>query len=95
MDTTTASADLKIKANVCDEPGRRSAIYYDTDDEMDGGSGEPGDLYDMSSLVIDTWDLYLCPMNHTNIIPKGMVHRVENGWGLTKVAVVLLNGLLW
>ena len=27
--------------------------------------------------------------------PKGVGHRVENGWGLTKVAVVLLNGLLW
>ena len=32
---------------------------------------------------------------HTNIFPKGVVHRVENGWGLTKVAAVLLNGLLW
>ena len=31
---------------------------------------------------------------HTHIFPKGVVHRVENGWGLTKVAVVLLNGLL-
>ena len=31
---------------------------------------------------------------HTNIFPKGVVHRVENGWGLTKVAVVLLNGLI-
>ena len=32
---------------------------------------------------------------HTHIFPKGVVHRVENGWGLTKVAAVLLNGLLW
>ena len=32
---------------------------------------------------------------HTHIFPKGVVHRVEIGWGLTKVAVVLLNGLLW
>ena len=29
------------------------------------------------------------------IFPTGVVHRVGNGWGLTKVAVVLLNGLLW
>ena len=34
-------------------------------------------------------------IGHTHIFPKGVVHRVENGWGLTKVAVVLLNGLLW
>ena len=27
--------------------------------------------------------------------PMGVGHRVENGWGLTKVAVVLLNGLIW
>ena len=32
---------------------------------------------------------------HTNIFPRGVVHRVEIGWGLTKVAVVLLNGLTW
>ena len=32
---------------------------------------------------------------HTHIFPRGVVHRVENGWGLTKVAVVLLNGLIW
>ena len=32
---------------------------------------------------------------HSVIFPTGVVHRVENGWGLTKVAVVLLNGLLW
>ena len=31
----------------------------------------------------------------THIFPKGVVHRVESGWGLTKVAVVLLNGLQW
>ena len=28
-------------------------------------------------------------------LPKGVVHRVKNGWGLIKVAVVLLNGLIW
>ena len=32
---------------------------------------------------------------HTHIFPKGVVHRVENGWGLTKVAAVLLNALIW
>ena len=33
---------------------------------------------------------------HTHIFSKGVVHRVEIGWGLTKVmAAVLLNGLLW
>ena len=32
---------------------------------------------------------------HTGEFPKGVGHRVENGWGLTKVAVVLLNGLIW
>ena len=32
---------------------------------------------------------------HTHIFSRGVVHRVENGWGLTKVAAVLLNGLLW
>ena len=30
-----------------------------------------------------------------SIFLGGVVHRVENGWGLTKVAAVLLNGLLW
>ena len=32
---------------------------------------------------------------HSIIFPTGVVHRVENGWCLTKVAVVLLNGLIW
>ena len=31
---------------------------------------------------------------HSVIFPRGVVHRVGNGWGLTKVAAVLLNGLL-
>ena len=31
---------------------------------------------------------------HSVIFPRGVVHRVENRWGLTKVAVVLLNGLI-
>ena len=34
-------------------------------------------------------------LQHSVIFPRGVVHRVENGWGLTKVAAVLLNGLLW
>ena len=34
-------------------------------------------------------------LNHTGEFPRGVGHRVENGWGLTKVAVVLLNGLIW
>ena len=33
--------------------------------------------------------------NHTGEFPRGVGHRVENGWGLTKVAVVLLNDLIW
>ena len=32
---------------------------------------------------------------HTGEFPMGVGHRVENGWGLTKVAVVLLIGLIW
>ena len=32
---------------------------------------------------------------HSVIFPRGLVHRVENRWGLTKVAVVLLIGLIW
>ena len=32
---------------------------------------------------------------HTGEFPMGVGHRVINGWGLTKVAVVLLNGLIW
>ena len=31
-------------------------------------------------------------MTHSFIFPGGVVHRVENGWGLTKVAAVFLNG---
>ena len=34
-------------------------------------------------------------IGHTGEFPKGVGHRVENGWGLTKVAVVLLIGLIW
>ena len=31
---------------------------------------------------------------HSVIFLRGVVHRVENGWGLTKVAAVLSNGLI-
>ena len=34
-------------------------------------------------------------VEHTGDFPRGVGHRVENGRGLTKVAVVLLNGLIW
>ena len=34
-------------------------------------------------------------VHHTGDFPRGVGHRVENGRGLTKVAVVLLNGLIW
>ena len=37
---------------------------------------------------------YIYPF-HTGDFPRGVGHRVENGRGLTKVAVVLLNGLIW
>ena len=33
--------------------------------------------------------------SHTGDFPMGVGHRVENGSGLTKVAVVLFNGLIW
>ena len=33
--------------------------------------------------------------HHTGDFPMGVGHRVENGWGLTKVTVVLLNDLIW
>ena len=33
--------------------------------------------------------------SHTGEFPMGVGHRVENEWDLTKVAVVLLNGLIW
>ena len=41
-------------------------------------------------------DDFICKKGEHSInFPRGVVHRVENGWGLTKVAAVLLNGLLW
>ena len=33
--------------------------------------------------------------HHTGDFPMGVGQRVENGWGLTKVTVVLLNDLIW
>ena len=42
------------------------------------------------------WDVKFDTLvTHSVIFPRGLVHRVENRWGLTKVAAVLLNGLLW
>ena len=34
-------------------------------------------------------------LHTTGEFPMGVGHRVENEWGLTKEAVVLLNGLIW
>ena len=52
------------------------------------------------SRVDCPWAVYrVCSVyirvQHSVNFPRGVVHRVENGWGLTKVAAVLLNGLLW
>ena len=33
-------------------------------------------------------------MSHTGDFPRGVGHRVEKGWGLTKCAVVLLNDII-
>ena len=33
--------------------------------------------------------------HHTGDFPMGVGHRVENGWGHSGVAVVLLNALVW
>ena len=46
----------------------------------------------LSVFFIRSWTQCHC---HTGDFPRGVGHRVENGRGLTKVAVVLLNGLIW
>ena len=48
-------------------------------------------------VLIFAWELILDTYRglHTGNFPRGVGHRVENGWVLTKVAVVLLNGLIW
>ena len=51
-------------------------------------------VFSWSTMGIDDQD-DLDGSNHTGDFPRGVGHRVENGRGLTKVAVVLLNGLLW
>ena len=51
-------------------------------------------VFSWSTMGIDDQD-DLDGSNHTGDFPKGVGHRVENGRGLTKVAVVLLNGLIW
>ena len=50
----------------------------------------------MSSLgeIILFVNLFVQTLAHTGDFPRGVGHRVENGRGLTKVAVVLLNGVL-
>ena len=45
--------------------------------------------------VVHNSDFTALHVRHTGEFPRGVGHRVENGWGLTKVAVVLLNGLIW
>ena len=62
---------------------------------------QPGHKYLFSETTLpwleakDECELYGGWLVHSVIFPRGVVHRVENGWGLTKMAVVLLNGLLW
>ena len=51
-------------------------------------------VFSWSTMGIDDQD-DLDGSNHTGDFPRGVGHRVENGRGLTKVAVVLLNGLIW
>ena len=46
-------------------------------------------------LLVNIATLPLVSYPHTGDFPMGVGHRVENGWGLTKVAVVLLNDLIW
>ena len=45
--------------------------------------------------IIDNGVIRYLNIIHTGNFPRGVGHRVENGWVLTKVAVVLLNGLIW
>ena len=37
---------------------------------------------------------WLLTIVHTGDFPRGVGHRVEKGWGLTKCAVVLLNDII-
>ena len=45
----------------------------------------------MSLCQTPLYQVFKC---HTGEFPRGVGHRVENGWGLTKVAVVLLTLIL-
>ena len=48
------------------------------------------------TIVLSPHQELMCSLStHTGDFPRGVGHRVENGRGLTKVAVVLLNGLIW
>ena len=59
-------------------------------------SGIVHKLYNQFEALTVRANDYVGLFNHHSVIfPRGVVHRVENGWGLTKVAAVLLNGLLW
>ena len=54
-------------------------------------------FYMHGCILVDnlwSWEVYRMVV-HTGDFPRGVGHRVENGRGLTKVAVVLLNGLIW
>ena len=48
-----------------------------------------------SNDVINNFLILSNKLIHTGDFPRGVGHRVENGCVLTKVAVVLLNGLIW
>ena len=55
-------------------------------------------VLDIESCIIGEIEGFSTPNRFLDPIgdfPWGMGHRVENGWVLTKVAVVLLNGLIW
>ena len=50
-------------------------------------------VFSWSMMGIDDQD-DLDGSNHTGDFPRGVGHRVEKGWGLTKCAVVLLNDII-
>ena len=72
--------------------------------QLISGIGDRIGLLGLSRCHIITPTARLCSVpallrdlltSHSINFSRGVVHRVENGWGLTKMAVVLLNGLLW
>ena len=58
------------------------------------GGGRAGPRVGAGGRRVRALGVVLCSA-HTGEFPRGVGHKVENGWGLTIVAVVLLNGLLW